>query len=168
MKSNSVKNLFVEQRLIKPVYLFLLFVLGLTGFAQMPIFKRYYIADIPGLGWLAQFYDTHTIHYIGAILLLFLMVYSAVFYLGVMRKRFDLTIAAYVHISLLIAIVGRGLFRVLKNLPHVVFSPDFTMWIDISHLGFMFVFMFFGIITTVTRTPWLKQAPKTDKIFGGF
>ena len=33
-------------------YLTTVFFLTLTGFGQMPIFKRYYIADIPGLGWL--------------------------------------------------------------------------------------------------------------------
>ena len=33
-------------------YLISVFFLALSGFGQMPIFKRYYIADIPGLGWL--------------------------------------------------------------------------------------------------------------------
>ena len=157
MKSISVGRIFAEQKMIKPIYLFLLFLMGLTGFAQMPIFKRYYIADVPGLGWLAQFYVTHALHYIGAILLLFLLVYSAVFYLGMLRKRFGLTITAYVNIALLGAIVGTGIFRVLKNLPDVVFSPVFTMFIDISHLGFMLTLSLFGIITMATKSKWLQQ-----------
>jgi len=157
MKSISVGRIFAEQKMIKPIYLFLLFLMGLTGFAQMPIFKRYYIADVPGLGWLAQFYVTHALHYIGAILLLFLLVYSAVFYLGMLRKRFGLTITAYVNIALLGAIVGTGIFRVLKNLPDVVFSPAFTMFIDISHLGFMLTLSLFGIITMATKSKWLQQ-----------
>ena len=157
MKSTPVKTLFVEQRLIKSIYLFLLFVMGLTGFSQMSIFKRYYIADIPGLGWLSQYYVTHAIHYIGAILLLFVMGYSAVFYLWMMRKQFDLTITAYVKIGFLIAIVGTGILRVLKNLPDVVFSPIFTMFIDISHIGFMFCLMLFSAIAMATRGKWLKQ-----------
>jgi len=33
-------------------YLITVIFLVLSGFGQMPIFKRYYIADIPGLGWL--------------------------------------------------------------------------------------------------------------------
>jgi hypothetical protein len=157
MKSISVGRIFAEQKMIKPIYLFLLFLMGLTGFAQMPIFKRYYIADVPGLGWLAQFYVTHALHYIGAILLLFLLVYSAVFYLGMLRKRFGLTITAYVNIALLGAIVGTGIFRVLKNLPDVVFSPVCTMFIDISHLGFMLTLSLFGIITMATKSKWLQQ-----------
>ncbi|MDJ0667751.1 MAG: hypothetical protein QNJ61_10750, partial [Desulfobacterales bacterium] len=55
---------------MRAIYLTLLVFMGLSGFGQMPIFKRYYIADLPGLGWLAQFYTTHYIHYLGAILLL--------------------------------------------------------------------------------------------------
>ena len=53
----------------------LLFMATLTGFGQMPIFKRYYIADIPGLGWLAQFYVTHFLHYLFGTLILSLLSY---------------------------------------------------------------------------------------------
>ncbi len=157
MKSTPVGHIFAEQKVIKPIYLFLLFLMGLTGFAQMPIFKRYYIADVPGLGWLAQFYVTHALHYIGAILLLLLIAYSAVFYFGILRKRFGLTIAAYVNIALLGAIVVTGIFRVLKNLPGVLFSPEFTMFIDISHLGFMMALFVFGIFMITTKRKWLRQ-----------
>ena len=158
MTSNTPKQNFAEQKFIKPVYIFLLFFMGLTGFAQMPIFKRYYIADIPGLGWLAQFYVTHTMHYIGAICLLFVIAYSAAIYLGIMRKQFHLTISAYINIVLMGSIIVTGIFRVLKNLPDVVFSPSFTMFIDISHLGFMLVLMSFGIFTLVMRIKWLRPS----------
>lgn len=157
MRSKSVEYIFAEQKFIKPIFLFLLFLMGLTGFAQMPIFKRYYIADIPGLGWLAQFYVTHAMHYIGAILLLVVIIYCVVFYWGVMRKHFDLTTAAYINIALLSAIVCTGIFRVLKNLPDVVFSPGFTMFIDIAHLGFMLALSLCGVITMVTKSPWLRR-----------
>ena len=39
---------------VRYFFLATVFFLTLTGFGQMPIFKRYYIADIPGLGWLAD------------------------------------------------------------------------------------------------------------------
>jgi hypothetical protein len=158
MNTASKPVAIIELKMIKPIYLVLLFVMGLTGFAQMPIFKRYYIADIPGLGWLAQFYVTHTIHYIGAILLLFLMVYCSVLYYGAIRKRFELTGSAYVKVALLAAITITGVFRVLKNLPDILFSPGFTMFIDISHLGFMMIFMVSGIIGMIFKSRWLKEA----------
>ena len=55
---------------VRTGYIMLVFMMALTGFGQMPIFKRYYIADIPGLGWLAAYWVTHYIHYLGAALLL--------------------------------------------------------------------------------------------------
>lgn len=160
MKSKPVTRLFAEQRWVNPVYLTLVFIMGLSGFAQMPIFKRYYIADIPGLGWLAQFYVTHTIHYIGAILLLVLTTYIATVYLKLMRKRLSLTKSAYIRIAIFAAVMVTGIFRVLKNLPDMVFSPGFTMFIDISHLGFMMALMVCGLIAIVARCKWLNESSK--------
>jgi hypothetical protein len=159
MKSKPVTRLFAEQRWIKPVYLMLLLIMGISGFAQMPIFKRYYIADIPGLGWLAQFYVTHIIHYVGAILLIVLTTYITAVYLKLMRKRLALTKSATIRIAILAAVMITGIFRVLKNLPDVVFSPGFTMFIDISHLGFMMALMVCGLIAIVARCRWLKENP---------
>lgn len=155
MTSEATPKAFSELTYFKPVYLFMLFVMGLTGFGQMPIFKRYYIADIPGLGWLADFYATHYIHYIGAIVLFGFFVYAAVIYWGLMRRRFQLTGAAYIRIAILALITITGIFRVLKNLPDVVFSPLFTMVIDISHLAFMMFLMIFGILFMVLKKGWL-------------
>lgn len=157
MKSVAVQPNAFEKRFLKPLYLMLLFVMGLSGFAQMPIFKRYYIADIPGFQWLGQFYVTHTIHYLGAICLLALMVYCSVVYLGLLRRRFDLTVFARLRVGLLAAIVATGVFRVLKNLPDVVFSPGFTMAVDIAHLGFMLMLMAVGVTVMITRQRWLQK-----------
>jgi len=144
-----------ELAYFKPVYLFLLFIMGLTGFAQMPIFKRYYIADIPGLAWLADFYVTHYLHYLGAIALFGYFVYVVVTYWGLMRQRFQLTGAAYIRVAILVLIAVTGIFRVLKNLPDVVFSPLFTMVIDVSHLALMMFLMLCGILFMVLKKGWL-------------
>jgi hypothetical protein len=155
MTSETTPKALPELTYFKPVYLFLLFVMGLTGFGQMPIFKRYYIADIPGLGWLADFYATHYLHYLGAIVLFGFFVYVAVTYWGLMRQQFQLTGAAYIRITILALITITGIFRVLKNLPDVVFAPLFTMVIDISHLVFMMFLMIFGILFMVLKKGWL-------------
>jgi hypothetical protein len=155
MTLETTSKALPELRYFKPVYFFLLFAMGLTGFGQMPIFKRYYIADIPGLGWLADFYATHYIHYIGAIILFGFFVYVAVIYWGLMRRQFQLTGAAYIRIAILALITITGIFRVLKNLPDVVFSPLFTMVIDISHLAFMMFLMMFGILFMILKKRWL-------------
>ncbi|MBW2195807.1 MAG: FeS-binding protein, partial [Deltaproteobacteria bacterium] len=96
----------------------------------MPIFKRYYISDIPGMGWSADFYFTHYIHYLGAMILLALFTYVSADFLLLGRKKSKLTASAHVRIFILIGIVATGVLRVLKNLPDVVFSPGFTLFID--------------------------------------
>ncbi len=157
MTLETTPKAYAELRYFKPIYLMLLFAMGLTGFGQMPIFKRYYIADIPGLGWLADFYATHTIHYIGAVLFFGFIVYATVIYFGLMWNQFQLTWAAYIRIAILALITITGIFRVLKNLPDVVFSPLFTMVIDISHLVFMMFLMIFGILFMVLKKRWLVE-----------
>ena len=157
MTLETTPRAYAELRYIKKLYFILLFTMGLTGFGQMPIFKRYYIADIPGLGWLADFYATHYIHYVGAVILFGFFVYVAVTYWGLMRRQFQLTGAAYIRIAILALITITGIFRVLKNLPDVVFSPLFTMVIDISHLAFMMFLMIFGILFMVLKKGWLVE-----------
>ena len=156
MNSIAKTSALFELRRIKPIYLALLFLTSITGMAQMPIFKRYYIADIPGLGWLAQYYVTHYIHYVGAILLIALFTYLAIFYLAMMRKWFQLTPSAFIRIGLLLGIVVTGVFRVLKNLPNIVFSPGFTMFIDIAHLGFVILFLMAGGLFMLIKSRWLR------------
>lgn len=151
------RNVFPEQRLIGIIYRLVIFGMCLTGFGQMPIFKRYYIADIPGLAWLADYYFTHIIHYLGAILLFVIFAYCATFFFLVGRHGYKLTFSAYVRIVLLSAITITGIFRVMKNLPNVVFSPDFTMFIDISHLGFMMIFLMVSAGFLIFKSRWLIE-----------
>jgi heme A synthase len=157
MTATSNPNPYPELIFFKPLYFILLFIMAVSGFGQMPIFKRYYIADIPGLAWLADFYFTHYIHYIGAIVLFAFFVYAAVVYFGLIRRRFRLSWAAYIRIALLALITATGIFRVLKNLPDVVFPPLFTMVIDISHLAFMMLLALFGLGFILLKKNWLVQ-----------
>lgn len=161
MSRQILPKKFAEQVWVKPIYILLFLLMGLTGFGQMPIFKRYYIADIPGLAWLDQYYVTHTIHYLGAIVLLALIAYCLVTYGALLRKRYRLTVLAWIRAVLLASIVGTGIFRVLKNLPDVVFSPGFTMFIDIAHLAFMMLYIVVALFSVITRQKWLQIKAST-------
>lgn len=141
---------------LKWAYIGIFIVMAFTGFGQMPIFKRYYISDIPGLGWSADFYATHYIHYLGAILLLGLLAYWIADYFLGGRREFHLTASAYVRIVLLGGIVVTGIFRVLKNLPDVTFSPGFTLLIDIAHLGFMMAYLLAALIFVILKSGWTQ------------
>jgi hypothetical protein len=142
---------------LKWIYIPVLIAMGFTGFGQMPIFKRYYLADIPGMAWAADFYMTHTLHYLGAILLLGIIAYAILDFFLTGRKQYTLTVSAYIRIVILSGIVITGIFRVFKNLPDVVFSPGFTLFIDISHLGFMMFYMFAALMFIILGQGWLKS-----------
>ena len=157
MTSNALSRPLSANPPVKPVYLIVVFALWLTGMAQLPIMKRYYIADVPGLGWLADFYATHLMHYIGAALLLFILVYAGIVYLVGDGKRYQPTRLAMVRIAVLMGIVISGIFRVWKNLPDVVFSPGFILAIDMVHLGLAMVLVLVGLFALITRGRWLKE-----------
>ncbi|MGD8389862.1 MAG: FeS-binding protein [Desulfobacteraceae bacterium] len=142
-------------RLVRWLFVLSFVVMAFSGFGQMPIFKRYYIADIPGMGWAADFYLTHTIHYLGAIFLLGFFAYLITEYLLSARRRSRLTAAGIVRILLLAGLVVTGIVRVLKNLPDVTFSPGVTMFVDIAHLGFMMIFLLAALAFVLTKQKWV-------------
>ncbi len=119
------------------------FFMALTGVAQMPIFKRYYISDLPGLGWLADFYLTNKIHYALAAVLIFLVMYLATEYILTKRNSMKLSRCGVVRASLFALIIFTGVFRVIKNLPYVTMDPFTVMMIDWTHLVFA---MLLGIV----------------------
>ena len=141
------------------LYIVTFIVLAFTGFGQMPIFKRYYISDIPGMGWSADFYFTHYIHYLGASILLALFAYVSADFLLLGKKKAKLTTSAHVRILILIGIVATGVLRVFKNLPDVVFSPGFTLFIDIGHLGFVMAYFLVILFCLILKSGWLEIKP---------
>lgn len=124
-----------QRRMVFAIIFGLLF----TGLAQMPIFKRYYLADVPGFAWTADFYITHRIHYLLAILLLFWLSYRATLALRAWRRGWRPRYISLFKAALWLGIVVTGLARVAKNTPGFFFSPTTTMLIDWIHLGLPFV-----------------------------
>jgi hypothetical protein len=119
--------------------------LMLTGFAQMPIFKRYYIADLPGLGWLAQYFVTHLLHYLGAVALLAILGYAAVD--GAVSRRWRLSVGsgAWLQIGLLAGLVLTGALRVMKNYPGYYLSEGWIVFLDIAHLALALALLLAGL-----------------------
>ena len=135
-------------------YLITVIFLALSGFGQMPIFKRYYIADIPGLGWLAEFFITHYIHYLAALLFLALAAYTIIDYLLATRKSRQMTATGYVRSVLLAGILVSGIFLVIRNLAGSNFSSEFIIFLDLCHLGLAMVFLFVSLYCLVSKKQW--------------
>jgi len=139
-------------------YLTAVFFLTLTGFGQMPIFKRYYFADIPGLGWLAEFFTTHYIHYVAAIVFLAFAAYVFSDYLLLKRKSRRMTASGYVRAALLAAILACGLLLVIRNTAGANFSPGFIIFLDFTHLGLVMAFLFVSLYCRVFKKKWTATA----------
>lgn len=135
-------------------YLITILFLSLSGFGQMPIFKRYYIADIPGLGWLAEFFITHYIHYLAAILFLAFAAYMTIDYLLSRRKTRRLAASGYVRSALLAGILASGVFLVIRNLAGSNLSADFIIFLDLCHLGLVMAFLFVSLYCFVFKKQW--------------
>ena len=140
----------------KYIYAITLFFITLSGFAQMPIFKRYYIADIPGLGWLAQFYVTHFIHYIAAIVLIALVVYILLDFVFNRTVSKRITGSGYFKIAILAGLIGTGALMVIKNLSGVYFGHITIIVLDLVHLGLCMVLLSVSFYTLILKKKWVN------------
>ncbi|MCF8110005.1 MAG: hypothetical protein K9J85_00805 [Desulfobacteraceae bacterium] len=143
-----------SQRKLNYAYGLILFLLALTGFAQMPIFKRYYIADIPGLGWLAEFYTTHFLHYLGAAAILAIAAYFAAEFFLVTRKYRRLSASGGVRAAILLGIIVSGILLVIRNTFFVPFSPQVVIVLLLAHLGLTMAFLLVLLYCRLAGKPW--------------
>ncbi len=139
---------------IRYLYLLTIFFITLSGFGQMPIFKRYYIADIPGFGWLAKFYITHYIHYVCAALLLGLAAYIITGYIVSGRKTLKLSSTGYLRGALIAGLIATGILLIIRNFEGYMFSHNFIILIDLSHLALVMLFLFTSIYCMITKKKW--------------
>ncbi len=137
----------------KRIYGFTLVVLALSGFAQMPIFKRYYIADVPGFGWLAQYYVTHLMHYLGAAILLGLIAYAVTAWLAG-RPRPVLTGSGMVRAVLLVGLLITGVARVVKNFSGVYMSAGAIVFLDMLHIALVMGYIVAAVWAAVGKKRW--------------
>lgn len=141
-------------------YLYLLTILFITlsGFGQMPIFKRYYIADMPGFGWLAKFYVTHYIHYICAALIIGVASYAAAGYLMQAKNKLKLTATGYLRAALLAGLIFTGILLVIRNFEGFMFSHNLIIFLDLSHLSLVMLFLLTSLWCLVFRKKWIKNS----------
>ncbi|MDK2957669.1 MAG: hypothetical protein PWQ57_3167 [Desulfovibrionales bacterium] len=121
-----------ERKTHRRVWRLLVAALALTGFAQMPIFKRYYVADVPGFGWLANFTLNHSLHLALGAAFLAIVAYLAV--QGIARRS-AWTIAGLSRAAVVGALAASGLLRAVMDLPGTVYPQTAFIAMDLVHLG---------------------------------
>ena len=130
------------------LYLLALIVLAFTGFGQMPIFKRYYVADIPGLAWSADFMVTLVIHYIAAAVFLALCSYFILNYL-VNRSYWSQRRGVIFRTVAFSGIILTGAIKVIKNIHGVYISPPVVLITDLAHFGFVMFFLIGSLVSII-------------------
>jgi len=138
----------------KYIYGFTFFFLVLSGFGQMPVYKRYYISDIPGLAWLSQFYVTHMIHYIASAVLIALAVYVLISF--ILHGAGRITTFGYLKIFILAGLIISGIFMVIRNLSGVYLGHNLIIVFNLIHLALCMMLMAVSFYTLITKKSWIK------------
>jgi amino acid transporter len=146
----------LKRPVLKSLYLISLFFLTVTGFGQIPIYKRYYIADLPGLGWLADFYITHFMHYLFAAVLIAVFAYSLTSYFLIDRKNIHIDPTGLIRGLILAGVLLSGVFLVVLNFRGVSFPQSIVIFLALTHMGLVVLFLLMGLLALVFRWKWIK------------
>lgn len=81
------------------------FVLIFSGFGELPMYKRFLVTEIPGLGWAGDFFINLKIHYLAGIVFVSVMVFHAIYHgwlghQGLLPKRGDVKASLITILSL--------------------------------------------------------------------
>ncbi len=135
----------------------LLFMATLTGFGQMPIFKRYYIADIPGLGWLDQFYVTFFLHYLIGAFLLLLIGYLVFDWILSSSNQRRLSLFGIGRSFTLAGVLITGILLSFKNFSIYLYPQFAIVALDLIHLGLVMTWFVLSLLALLTRQGWLRK-----------
>lgn len=134
-------------------------VLLFTGLGCLPLYKRYYITEIPGFGWTGDFYFVTLVHYIAAVVFV-AGVFFHIFYHGLrgdfalLPKKGDISNG----IKVLLAMVGIG-----KEPPLDKYLPEQRIaYVGIGLL--ILILVFSGIIKVLKNLEWIVLSPEFESI----
>lgn len=126
-----------------------------TGFGNMPLWGRYYVADVPGLGWSGDFFINVNVHILAGSMLLAIGAYAITTSLMVRRNRTGrLTRSGKLRGVLLAVSIATGILMVVKNLPGIHFPMASLMIFNLTHMAAAVLFMIAALVCLVFRHPW--------------
>ncbi len=140
----------MQRTILQIIYSITIFFLALTGFGQMPIYKRYYLADIPYFKWLSKFYITNAVHYISAIILITIIFY-VIFDIILNKKKIQITPSGWAKIIMLFGLLVSGILILIKNFTGTPFSAKFIIAIDLTHIIFCMALLIYSLHTFLTK-----------------
>ncbi|WP_319543309.1 4Fe-4S ferredoxin [uncultured Pseudodesulfovibrio sp.] len=131
---------------ISRLFIFAMTGLAFTGVLQMPLAKRYYLTDVPGMAWTGDLFLVHKLHYMLAALLLFVVALAVMNWLLEWKDKLILTRLGLVRNIILSGLLVSGLLRVYRNMPGITLDPLAIVTIEWVHLGLAVVM---GVVALV-------------------
>ncbi len=145
----------VSNPFLKVVYGLTAVIALFTGFGNMPLWKRYYVADIPGLGWSGDFLINLNVHILAGSILMALAMYAALTPLIDLRPpKTRLSFSGKIRAILLGLALATGVVMVVKNLPGVHLPMTALVAFNLAHMGAAVLFMITAVIALIFRRPW--------------
>lgn len=156
MKENNPEATHRSNTALWYLYLLSAIMLAFTGFGQMPIYRRYYLSDIPGMAWSADFYTTHLLHYVFAILLLGIVSYAVFNHLLTGRRKAAVTRSGYVRGIIIAGLLVSGLILVIYNFAGVSLPMWTAATVLLTHMGLAVALIVAGLIVAIRKKPWIE------------
>ncbi len=147
----------LQDRIVSVIFGISAVLAAFTGFGNMPLYKRYYIADIPGLGWSGDFFTNLHVHYIAGSLLLAAAVYGGVRFWFERKQGTRLTRSGAVRAAVLFFALVSGVLMALRNLPGIDYPFYINAGFNFLHMGAAMIFIMLGIGCLVARCRWLSR-----------
>ncbi|ADK85386.1 iron-sulfur cluster-binding protein [Desulfarculus baarsii DSM 2075] len=143
--------------LIKVLYGLAVLAAAFSGLGQMPLTKRYYIADLPGMAWSADFYRLSELHYVAVALLAALFGWRLGLKLRANPEGWSWGPRTWWGWTLLALLALTGAVKVAAN-AGVLFAPWLLVAVNFTHLfcGMAFAFTALGAL--------FRPKPKSDKL----
>ena len=143
--------------LLKRIYPFVIAIALFTGFGNMPLYKRYFISDLPGMGWSSNFYINLYIHYLAGALLLGIAVYLGLIHLKIHLAERRLTLTGKIRSGALGLTLLSGILLAIRNLSNVNFGMGPQITVVFLHLGMAMLVLGLSICCGIMKNPWTRK-----------
>ena len=140
---------------IKWTFLVALGISIFTGFGNMPLWGRFYVSDIPGLGWSANFFVNIYVHYLSGGVLLAIATYAIIQYNQRRVTDARLSKAGVLRAVVFGLVLVSGALSAIKNLPAINLPLAGLMTLVFLHLGAVMVYIFISLACRILKKPWL-------------
>jgi hypothetical protein len=93
-----------------------------------------------------------------AALLIGITAYVTADYLLLTRKKLKLTVTGYLSGALITGLIVTGILLVIRNFEGFVFSHNLIIFLDLSHLALVMLFLFTNLYCFVFKKKWARDS----------